>query len=679
MQSAHPSLTVVIEPARRFVDAGPGTPSRAQTRVEEELKLHETVVVHCAHKKITKKRIWTLLATVRTKYILFVREGHDWSNDLLPKLANEAEHSKQALIEPYTFTTPLPNNPKWAAQQLAYNYSRDVSMYGKLFEVSKLRELIKHISSIDKSAIYLCYRLVWRIEHSKPIDEAYTTSNPTLNSNGIKLHSTNETPLPLISSKSIDLRSGILRLLILGLRRYRQTSQAPILIRGIGTVAKHYRLQDLIGHAKQTHPVEAQLLSWLAHPEQEEYLAKRLTQYDLYMHFSASSLRFRQPSRLINTIQAKDITVRVYREYRPISADSRSPSPEFYDFYNRRIRPDSTMLIFDRPTAADDNAEHLYRYIKRELPEYQKIFFALDKDSNDWKRLETEGFNLVDFYSADFFNIYLQSDVVISSQMHNLSRRGKDFTNSRFVYLQHGIQLNDMTSWLTSNHYDIIISTGREETEYLRSISPVETLNTGMPRLQLVSKSTERTNTIVYMPTWNFNNHALPQEDFSRTQTVRQINDVLVDSRLLFYLEQESVTLKVKLHPNLRARSEAFCFSERVVMSDESYQNLIGHSDFVFTDYSSAALDAAFARVPIAFYQPNSKQFYKGQIYHHRLDYGEIKLGPVFEKHQSLVSYIINEAYRFDRNSFESSTAQFFESVDQEAICSKIMERVLEL
>ena len=99
----------------------------------------------------------------------------------------------------------------------------------------------------------------------------------------------------------------------------------------------------------------------------------------------------------------------------------------------------------------------------------------------------------------------------------------------------------------------------------------------------------------------------------------------------------------------------------------------------MFTDYSSAALDAAFARVPIAFYQPNSKQFYKGQIYHHRLDYGEIKLGPVFEKHQSLVSYIINEAYRFDRNSFESSTAQFFESVDQEAICSKIMERVLEL
>src|SRR5699024_6681454 len=385
----------------------------------------------------------------KTKYILFIREGHDWSNELLAKLINEANHSEQALIEPYTFTTSLPGNPEWAAQQLAYNYSRDVSMYGKLFEVSKLRELPVQLQSIDKSTIYLSYRLYWRIAHTTPIDEAYTTSNPTLNSNGVKLRSSNKTPLPLIDTKSIELRSGILRLLILALRRFRQTSQAPVSIRGLGAVARHYRLEDLLGHAKQHHPVEAQLLSWLAGPAQEGYLTKQLTEYDLYTRFSETPLSLQHPSAHIDTIHAHDTTVYFYREYRPKSLRSRSPSPEIYDFYSRRIGPDSTMLMFDRPTAGDDNAEHLYRYIKTEMPEYHKVFFALNKSSHDWSRLKAEGFNLVGFYSAEFFNLYLHSDVVISSQMHNLSRRGKDFTNSRFVYLQHGVQLNDMTTWLT--------------------------------------------------------------------------------------------------------------------------------------------------------------------------------------------------------------------------------------
>ncbi|MCF2585811.1 CDP-glycerol glycerophosphotransferase family protein [Brevibacterium sp. UCMA 11752] len=679
MQSTLPSVTVVVEFARRFVDAGPSTTSPAQDRVEQELNRHKSAAVLRVNKKLTKKRIWTLLATVKTKYILFIREGHDWSKELLTNLIDEANHTQQALIEPYTFTTSLPNNPEWAAQQLAYNYSRDVSVYGKLFEVSKLLDLPAQLQSVDKSTIYLIYRLYWRIDHTTPINEAYTTRNPTLNSNGLKLRSTNKTPLPLIDTESIDLRSGILRLLILGLRRLRQTSQASVNIRGLGVVARHYRLQNLLGHAQQHHPVEAQLLSWLSSPEHEEYLTKQLTEYDLYTRFSESPLSLEHPSARINTIRAHDTTVYVYREYRPKSLRTRSPSPEIYDFYSRRIRPDSTILIFDRPTAADDNAEHLYRYIKSEMPEYQNVFFALDSSSKDWNRLKAEDFRLTSFYSSEFFDIFLQSDVVISSQMYNLSRRGKDFTNSRFVYLQHGIQLNDMHSWLTSNHYDLIISTGNEETEYLKEVSPVETLNSGMPRLQQITRNAERTNTIVYMPTWNFDNHSLSQDDFSRTQSVQRVNDVLAEPRLLSYLDEQDVVLKVKLHPNLENRSEAFCFSERVLMSSESYQDLIGFSDFVFTDYSSAALDAAFARVPIAFYQPSSKDFYRGQIYHQRLNYREIKLGPVFQKLQSLVSYIVNEAYRFDRDFFEENTKQFFASVDRESICSSIMKKVLAL
>lgn len=55
----------------------------------------------------------------------------------------------------------------------------------------------------------------------------------------------------------------------------------------------------------------------------------------------------------------------------------------------------------DRDNQADDNAEHLYRYISENHPE-QDIYFALKKTSSDWKRLEQDGFNLLEFGSSAF-------------------------------------------------------------------------------------------------------------------------------------------------------------------------------------------------------------------------------------------------------------------------------------
>ena len=50
----------------------------------------------------------------------------------------------------------------------------------------------------------------------------------------------------------------------------------------------------------------------------------------------------------------------------------------------------------DRDTQADDNAEHLYRYICKNYPE-QKIYFVLRRESHDWQRLELDNFQLLAF------------------------------------------------------------------------------------------------------------------------------------------------------------------------------------------------------------------------------------------------------------------------------------------
>src|SRR5690606_31923634 len=55
-------------------------------------------------------------------------------------------------------------------------------------------------------------------------------------------------------------------------------------------------------------------------------------------------------------------------------------------------------LFMDRDTQADDNAEHLYRYVRRQHPEIN-AWFILRETSHDWQRLEDDGFRLLAFGS----------------------------------------------------------------------------------------------------------------------------------------------------------------------------------------------------------------------------------------------------------------------------------------
>ncbi|EKE4817026.1 capsular biosynthesis protein, partial [Campylobacter jejuni] len=67
----------------------------------------------------------------------------------------------------------------------------------------------------------------------------------------------------------------------------------------------------------------------------------------------------------------------------------------------QRAKNTNLWIFADMASRADDNAEHLYRYVMNNHPR-QKIVFALRKDSCDYLRLKKEGFNLVDPRSLHF-------------------------------------------------------------------------------------------------------------------------------------------------------------------------------------------------------------------------------------------------------------------------------------
>jgi CDP-glycerol glycerophosphotransferase (TagB/SpsB family) len=337
------------------------------------------------------------------------------------------------------------------------------------------------------------------------------------------------------------------------------------------------------------------------------------------------------------------------------------------------------MVFFDRPLQADDNAEHLYEYFRVNHAEFAEVYFALNPKSPDWERLQAKGFRLIPIFTTEFYEKFLISDLVVSSQIYNIRYRGKSFANSRFVYLQHGIQLNDMTDWILSKYFDVFVATGQLEADYLGKLAPVETLNSGLPRFEALTRTAHEPQHLLFMPTWRFNLHQVSTEQFAQSKYFHSIDAVLSDPKLLAFLEETGRTLHVKLHPNVEKRASQFRFSKNVVKTDLSYREAIASAEMVFTDYSSAVLDAAFIGTPIAYYHWDAADFFHEQPYEGRVDYRDDGLGPVFEEHTDLVNHIVHEHYLLPHELFSARRERFFQGVDPQRINAKIVERMLSL
>ncbi|MBX9222630.1 capsular biosynthesis protein, partial [Campylobacter coli] len=82
----------------------------------------------------------------------------------------------------------------------------------------------------------------------------------------------------------------------------------------------------------------------------------------------------------------------------------------------QRSKNSNLWLFADMSWRADDNAEHLYRYIMQNHPK-QKTAFILSKNSTDYPRLKKEGFRLVDPRSFYFKYLIYKADKIISSHI----------------------------------------------------------------------------------------------------------------------------------------------------------------------------------------------------------------------------------------------------------------------
>lgn len=321
---------------------------------------------------------------------------------------------------------------------------------------------------------------------------------------------------------------------------------------------------------------------------------------------------------------------------------------------------DKCWILLDRDIQADDNAEHLYRYIKSNHP-YKKSYFALRKESHDWKRLKDEGFQLLEFGSYEYEDALRRCDKIISSHtdlyVMDYFRDGS-LLEKDFIFLQHGVTKDDMSSWFNSKKMSKLIVAGNREYSAISGdntrykFSEKEVALTGFPRHDsLLRNNNTKAKNILVMPTWresivgkvvgNGNFREL-NKCFMETKYAKMWSSFLANRMLFELSEKYGYNILFFPHANIQPYIKGFRLPEYVkVIShvEGSIQKLFQESALMITDYSSVAFEMAYLNKPIIYYQFDRAEVYSGGHIYSKgyFEYERDGFGPVVEQQNDLL------------------------------------------
>lgn len=340
-----------------------------------------------------------------------------------------------------------------------------------------------------------------------------------------------------------------------------------------------------------------------------------------------------------------------------------------------RARYRNAWVLMDRDDQAQDNAEHLYRYLRAHQPSVN-AFFALAESSPDWPRLQAEGFRLLAHGSREHTVALLNAVHLISSQVDRYVVEPLDPERfgpmgARFTFLQHGVTKDDLSHWINPKPISLLITATEDEHEsFVGDGTPYvfcdkETALTGFPRhdrlLELAAGggAGERPVLLV-MPTWRRDlvadrvsggNERGMLADFWSTDYARAWRGLLESERLRAVCATQGWDLAFVPHPNMAGYVDSSPLPGHVQVyrfSDVDIQALVARCAVLVTDYSSMAFEAAYLERPCVYYQFDRESFFDGRHAYRRgtWSYPESGFGPITEDPEATLTAVEELAAR---------------------------------
>ncbi|MGI4983629.1 MAG: CDP-glycerol glycerophosphotransferase family protein [Janthinobacterium lividum] len=315
--------------------------------------------------------------------------------------------------------------------------------------------------------------------------------------------------------------------------------------------------------------------------------------------------------------------------------------------------------LMDRNTQADDNGEHLYRYIARHEPQI-KAFYVLDASSHDWDRLRRDGFRLVPFGSLRHKLLLLNCAHLVTSHIdahiiHALPQPAyKDRLRFRLTFLQHGVTTNDMSQWLNVKNFALLVASGRHEYQSLSGpgqykFSSREVRLLGFPRHDTLFDCGPAEKTILIMPTWrqSLAGPVIPgtglrafNPAFIDSDYFREWRALLHDTALLELAAQGYRSIFFP-HANMQRYIHLFDVPPHVEVLrhvENSIQDLFRAGAVMITDYSSVACEFGFMQKPVIYFQFDRKTLRDGDHLYKPADYSETGFGPVVDRADAVMA-----------------------------------------
>lgn len=376
-----------------------------------------------------------------------------------------------------------------------------------------------------------------------------------------------------------------------------------------------------------------------------------------------------------------------------------------YALSTRAMYRNATVLM-DRIEVADDNAEHLYRYLMS-IDDCDNTWFVLDRQSSDWERLSSEGFNLLEYGSDEHIAVLVNARLLISSHAHRSVRIPEPLApfaeclNYKFIFLQHGVVTTDIASGLNRVPLRAMLSTTPGEiAEYLSNdsqyrFSSREVFHTGLPRHdQLVKKASEAQQDIILVaPSWRMNLTSLPEgggmgrgknSNYFSSQFHAKWLELLTSDALLASAKKHGLQIVFAPHMNMAMYLEDIDFPDHVrtvdLRTESSYQELIVRAKVAITCFSSVASEVALLQKPVIYFQFDDDEFY--DLEHPSkvgyFDFTKDGFGPVVDSPQSAVAKIDAALNGKEDRLFSNRREMAFPFRDQRC-CERVYDLVREL
>ena len=353
-----------------------------------------------------------------------------------------------------------------------------------------------------------------------------------------------------------------------------------------------------------------------------------------------------------------------------------------YAMVLKKKRPHIWLFCEDR-NEARDNGYWLYRYTCRNHPETDAVY-AIEADSPDYGKVKKLGREVIPWGGVRHWAYYLAAEKNISSQKDGKPNAALCYLlevygirKNKRAFLQHGITHNDTVFLHYKNtRMSLFVCGAKREYDFIRKTfgypeGAVQLL--GLARFDGLHDFEVKKGQILIMPSWRkniatparFQEHMDSEEKFISTDYYRAWKGLLDDNEFRDLIHSHG--LKVIFYPHrcmqrflTYFRSDDPC----ITMADPAgfdVQELLKESAFLITDYSSIAMDFAYMKKPLMYYQFDKEAFVKEQYGKGYFSYERDGFGPVeFEiggVKRGLRNYVENgftmeEKYRNRRDDF---------------------------